>query len=248
MKKLSNKKQKEIIALKNISSSYHNMPILKNISLKVEKGNIVGIMGPNGAGKSSILKTIFGLMDITEGVMYLNKKIINPKPKLLIKNKISYAPQENNLFNNMTVLENLEMGGIYKNQKELKELIENILIDFPALKNILYKKAKFLSGGQQRMLILARALVSEPELILLDEPFIGLSQKAIKDIISLIKKINTKYNLSFLIVEHNIKLLGNLLDKVYLISNGKILIEERCPEKILSEEYLIRFFKKLYNQ
>ena len=215
-----------MLKIQNLNSGYNKNEILHNINLEVKSGEIVAIIGPNGSGKSTILKSIFNLCDIYCGeIIWKNKNITKLKTYEKIFKGISYIPQGRQVFNDLTVHENLEMGAfIMKNKEIIKTNIKNVYEKFPFLKEKQNKYASTLSGGQQQMLAIGRALMQNPKLLLLDEPSLGLSPKAMKEIFEKIQEIN-KEGVSIIIVEQNAKAAVEIADKTYILENGKISLK-----------------------
>ncbi|MFA6422580.1 MAG: ABC transporter ATP-binding protein [Candidatus Buchananbacteria bacterium] len=215
-----------MLELKNIQSGYEKMQILFGVDMKIKEGEIVAIIGPNGAGKSTVLKSIFNQCDIYGGQISLNNKEITKMPThKLIGLGVSYVPQGRQIFSDMTVKENLEMGAfIFKDNKKVKEDIKGLFLQFPILKEKQKQRASTLSGGQQQLLAIARALIQNPQLLLLDEPSLGLSPKAMKEIFEIIKKINGD-GVSIMIVEQNAKQAVELAHRTYVLENGKVALE-----------------------
>lgn len=214
---------KNIIELKNVSARYDIKPILHNIDINIENNQIVAVLGPNGSGKSTILKTIFGLTKITEGEVLLHDGKIIPDYRQLIKSGIVFVSQGKRVFGELSVEENLELGGFFlDDNKEIKRRVQEIYDIFPILKEKRKEKAGKLSGGQQQMVAIGRGLVGEPKLLMLDEPTLGLSPKVVKEIFAIIKEIKEKKGISIIVVEHNLKSILPITDKVYVINHGKI--------------------------
>jgi len=230
---------KKIIKLENINVKLQGKSILENVSLFVEQGEIITLIGPNGAGKSTILKVISGMVKSFSGnIFWYDKKII-PLPHRMTSAGISYIPQEQKNFSNLTVKENLEIGGLYiKDARILKDRIRETTIFFPDLGKKINVLAKNISGGQQQMLALARALIANPKLLMLDEPLTGLSPKIAKEILQKIKEINHKKGTTVLIVEHNIKSALDISSRIYFLRQGKILFENDA--KNIKTEKLLR--------
>jgi len=215
-----------MLQIKNIKSGYGDMEILHGVDIDVKTGTINAIIGPNGSGKSTILKSIFNLCDIYSGkVVFEGKDITRFPAHKLIALGIGYVPQGRQVFSNMTVKENLEMGTFTISDKEVAtKNIKSILEKFPILKEKQNQNAGTLSGGQQQILAIARALVYDPQLLLLDEPSLGLSPKAMKEIFETVKKINSE-GVTIVIVEQNAKQAVEIADKTYVLENGNIALE-----------------------
>ena len=194
--------------------------ILQGIDLVVSKGEVVSIIGPNGAGKSTLLKAIMGLINISAGRFYIEgiEKTNLPTHKI-VNEGLGYVPQVANVFPSLTIEENLDMGAWSLTQNR-KESILKIFEDFPLLADRKKEKAGNLSGGQRQILALARALVTSPEILLLDEPSAGLSPMAIDDVFKTIKEIN-KNGVSILLVEQNAKRALKFSDRGYVLDQGR---------------------------
>ncbi|MDD2478183.1 MAG: ABC transporter ATP-binding protein [Candidatus ainarchaeum sp.] len=215
-----------MIELKKLHAGYGHLKILKGIDFRVKPGQIVSIIGPNGAGKSALLKAIFNQCDIYSGNIIFRRNDITTLPTYdLILEGISYSPQGRQIFPDMTVYENLEMGlYIFKDKEYKKRKIEEILKKFPLLKEKQSKLAYSLSGGQQQILSIARSLLHEPTLFLLDEPSLGLDPKTQKEIFEIIKRIN-KEGITVIIVEQNAKQAAEISDIIYVLEDGQIALK-----------------------
>lgn len=215
----------EIISINGLESGYDELQVLFGVNLEVNPGEIVVLIGPNGAGKSTVLKSVFNLATNYKGsTRYQNTDITGIKTHELIKRGISYVPQGRQVFPSLTVKENLEMGAYLIDDKKLVEKrIQEVLNHFPDLKSRLSNYAFELSGGQQQMLAIGRALMQDPKLLLLDEPSLGLSPKLMKELFLKIKYIN-KEGTAILIVEQNAKAACEMADRIYVLENGKIAL------------------------
>ena len=216
-----------MIEIKNLKSGYGQLQVSFGVDLKVKPNEIVVLIGPNGAGKSTVLKSIFNLLDIYGGkISFKNKNITNIPTYELIKLGISYVPQGRQVFSGLTVRENLEMGAFLTREKNLieKRIKEVVEKHFPELKRKLDDYAFTLSGGQQQMLAIGRALMQDPQLLLLDEPSLGLSPKLMKEVFQKIVDIN-KEGAAILIVEQNAKQAVKIADKIYVLEDGKIALK-----------------------
>ena len=212
---------KPVLECNAIAAGYvKGLNILQGIDLVVSKGEVVSIIGPNGAGKSTLLKAIMGLINISAGRFYIEgiEKTNLPTHKI-VNEGLGYVPQVANVFPSLTIEENLDMGAWSLTQNR-KESILKIFEDFPLLADRKKEKAGNLSGGQRQILALARALVTSPEILLLDEPSAGLSPMAIDDVFKTIKEIN-KNGVSILLVEQNAKRALKFSDRGYVLDQGR---------------------------
>jgi branched-chain amino acid transport system ATP-binding protein len=231
-----------MLELSNINVYYGGVHALKNISLQIKEGEIVTLIGANGAGKSTTLKAISGMEKLRSGEIKFNREDINSlNVPSIVKLGISHVPEGRRIFSKMSVMENLEMGAYIRDHKEdIKRDFENIFSLFPRLLERKNQMAGTLSGGEQQMLAIGRALMSRPKLILLDEPSMGLAPIIVKEIFAIVKNIN-KSGTTVLLVEQNANMALNVADRAYIIRNGEIEIEGNS-KKILSDERL----KKAY--
>jgi len=229
-----------MLEIKHLEAGYGHLKVLKGINLMAKKGDLVALIGPNGSGKSTTLKCVFGLLKPTNGkILFKNKNIAGKNPDEIVKLGISYVPQGRRVFQTMTVEENLEMGGFILEDKNLiKERIKDIYNYFPILKEKKNQKATFLSGGQQQMLSMGRALMLKPELLLLDEPSLGLDPKTMVGIFRKIKEIN-KQGTTIVLVEQNTHMALEIADKAYVLEGGKIALHDGIDlsKKSLKELY-----------
>jgi branched-chain amino acid transport system ATP-binding protein len=234
-----------MLQIKNLSAGYEKLPVLKNVSMEIKAGEIVALMGPNGAGKSTLLKSIFNLTEITAGeILFEEKNIVGLKPYQLTTMGVYYLPQGRINFGNMTVKENLEISIINKGKEIINKNLEQVYKQFPILREKQNKYAYTLSGGQQQMLAFGRALMQDPELLLLDEPSLGLSPKLVKEIFAKIKELNQKFNVTMLVVEHNIKSILDICDRGYLMRGGEIVFSGDAQKLKTSEIMNEAFFGK----
>jgi len=220
-----------LLQLKNISVKYGGVKALNGVNISLREGEIIALMGPNGAGKSTILKVILGLAPAYSGKVLWHKKEIKPVPHEVVQRGISFVPQGRRIFSRLTVQENLQVAGFtVKNKDEIKRCTEEIIELFPTLKQKNKEKAGKLSGGQQQMLALARGLMTDPKVLLLDEPSLGLSPKVIREVFAKIKEINERHQTAVIVVEHNIKSLLNLADRGYILRKGQVVLENNSQE------------------
>lgn len=236
-------KKEILLQLNNIQVHYGGVKALDDATVKIDDGEIVALMGPNGAGKSTILKAIFGLAPIQSGKVIWEGSEIKLKSHEIVELGISFVPQGRRVFKHLSVYENIEIGGhAIKNKEVLKERIEEVLEIFPALKQKLHEKSGHLSGGQQQMVALARGLITDPKLLLLDEPSLGLAPKIVKEVFAKIKEINEKRNTAIIVVEHNIKSLLEIVSRAYVLDKGKVVSEGEAKDflhsKILEDVFM----------
>lgn len=231
-----------LLQLKGISVHYGGVKALDGVDVAIDEGEIVALMGPNGAGKSTILKAIFGLAPIEHGEVWWHGTPFRPVSHEVAARGIAFVPQGRRVFTHLTVEENLEIGGfIVKNRQELKRRMEEVMQTFPILKQKRKAKSGTLSGGQQQMLALARGLMIDPKVLLLDEPSLGLAPKVVKEVFAKIKEINERHKTAILVVEHNIKSLLEIVDRGYLLDKGKVVVED-TPARILESGILEKVF------
>jgi len=209
-----------ILESKNIHAGYGGMNILNGVNMSIDPGEIGVIIGANGAGKSTSLKAIFGLLHISEGSVELNgEDITNADPNLLVKNGMAFVPQEKNVFVSLTVQENLEMGA-YLRRDNFQATLEAVYHYFPDLKDKRYQPAGELSGGQRQMVAMGRALMIEPNVLLLDEPTAGLSPLYMNEIFDRIVTINRE-GVGILMVEQNAKQALRIAHKGFVLAAGR---------------------------
>lgn len=237
-----NSKLQTLLSTENIYASYYKKEVLRGVSITVKSGEIVSLIGPNGAGKSTLLKVIIGILPQKRGRVFLNHKEISGIPTYLrVKKGMGYLIQGGEVFSNLSVFENLELGGYDLSSDTLKERLDEIFTLFPILNKNKFKRAGFLSGGERQQLALGIVLIKRPSLLLLDEPSAGLAPILVKDISDKIREINRVTGTSILLVEQNIKEALRISNRVYLLKNGEIVGEEE-PKKVLEERKLEKIF------
>lgn len=226
-----------MLKVNDIRVSYGMIEAIKGISLEVEKGEIVSLIGANGAGKSTILRTLSGLMQPTSGEIIYEEKLLNKMATTdIVKQGISHVPEGRHVFKGMTVKENLLMGAFTrKDRSSLDDEIERIFSYFPILKERLKQDASTLSGGEQQMLAMGRALMAKPKLLLLDEPSMGLAPLYIKQIFEIIKLINQE-GTTILLIEQNAKAALEVCHHAYVLETGNITASGTGQELLASEE------------
>ena len=232
-----------MLSLENISVSYGAIRALKGVSMHVEQGEVVTLIGANGAGKTTTLRTITGLLSPTEGRILFEGQEISGKPThQLVARGISMSPEGRGVFANLTVRENLQMGAyLKKNRAEIAEDLERGFRMFPRLKERESQKAGTLSGGEQQMLAMARALMSRPRLLLLDEPSLGLAPLVVHTIFEAIDEIRGE-GTTILLVEQNAHAALKHSDRAYVLETGRIVMEgpsaELAADPRIKEAYL----------
>jgi len=231
-----------MLKIDNLTTHYGNIRALDNVSLNVNPGEIVALIGPNGAGKTTLLKTISGLIKPTAGNIYCRgNEITNLSPEKIAGIGIAHVPEGRHVFTELSVAENLLMGAfIKKNKAEIKEDIQKIYEMFPILKERRRQNAGSLSGGEQQMLVMGRALMSRPQLLLLDEPSMGLAPIIVEKIFSIVKEINKK-GTSILLIEQNAKVALSVANRAYVIEVGHIVLTGNAKEMANDEN-----IKKVY--
>lgn len=215
-----------MLEIENLNVYYGAIHALKDLSLKINKGEIVTLIGANGAGKTTTLRTISGLEKARSGnILYKGQDLNLISASNIVKSGISHSPEGRRIFSSMSVFENLEMGAFTRKDKiDIKKDLDNVFSLFPVLLDRKNQLAGTLSGGEQQMLAIGRALLSRPDLLLLDEPSMGLAPLIVKDIFSIIKDINEK-GTTILLVEQNANMALQCAHRAYIIQNGKIDFE-----------------------
>jgi len=221
-----------ILKLHIEKAGYGKKIILRNINLEISEGEIVAFIGPNGAGKSTFLKVIMNLVDLNYSkIIFLENDISELSTEESVKAGILFVPQGNRVFGDLTVKENLEIGGfLIKSKKELKYRIDEIIKFFPDLLDRMKMDAGNLSGGEKQQLALARALMLKPQILMLDEPSLGLSPNLVTETIKLVKEINIALGTTILIVEQKVKEVMSIADQVYALRLGEIIFNGKPSE------------------
>lgn len=227
-----------MLKVENLNAGYGNLNILRNLSFEVHQGEVVSILGTNGAGKTTTLRAISGLIPVKSGVIHFDNQILNKKSaEYIVKAGLVQVPEDRKLFSDMTVLENLEMGAYTRKARaNLKKNLDYCYELFPILKERTTQIAGTMSGGQQQMLAIGRALMAEPKLLILDEPSIGLSPLLTKQVFDIISEIK-KNGVTILLVEQNVNQALQLANRGYVIENGEVVMSGTAQE-LLNDETL----------
>ena len=220
----------DVLVLSNVESAYGPIRAIRGVSLKVKQGQIATVLGSNGAGKTTILKTISGILDPRRGsVHFKGQDITAVDPAKIVRLGLSHVPEGREVFPLLSVHDNLLMGAYTRSDRDaVARDIERAFAYFPILKERERQDAGLLSGGQQQMLAIARALVAAPEMILLDEPSLGLSPKLTREIFEIVVRINRERGTTILVVEQNANMALNAADHGYVLENGRIVLEDSC--------------------
>ncbi len=225
-----------MLEIENLNTGYEKKQVIFDLSMDVNQGEIVSIIGPNGAGKSTILKAVSGLIKSWDGKIILDEnEIQNNNPSKNIGLGLTFSPQGNRVFDELSVIENLELGGFNLKKDYLNNRIEFVLSLFPKLKDRLKQIAGDLSGGEQEMLALSRALIPEPKILLLDEPSLGLAPNLLNDVFEKLEEINKKMTLTMLIVEQKVKEILKISHRVCSIKLGRKAFDG-LPQELTKEK------------
>lgn len=231
-----------MLKVDNLCAYYGESIILKDVSLNVETGKVACLLGRNGVGKSTFLKSVMGLVKTPKGGVYLDNENITGFPTYKRAQKgIGYVPQGRDIFPQLTVYENLVLG-LERNNHKKEILADEVFELFPVLKTMIKRKGGDLSGGQQQQLAIARALISEPKILLLDEPTEGIQPSVIQDIGRVIKKLKARGNVTMLIVEQYLEFVMDVADYFYVMDKGSIVLDgktEGTDPQIIQEKIAI---------
>ena len=219
-----------MLKIENVVAGYGHITALKSINLEVPQGSIVSLIGANGAGKSTTMRSIMGLVKPTEGrITFEGKDITSMKTHDIVKSGISLVPEGRQILQDMSVYENLEMGGYIRKDAEINDDIKKVFKRFPILDERSYQLGGTLSGGQQQMLAIGRALMARPKLLLLDEPSMGLAPLVVNEIFETIKEISAE-GTTVLLVEQNVRQALKIADYAYVLETGKMVLSGPADE------------------
>lgn len=224
-----------ILQVSDITAGYTEVDILHDVHLRVRYGEIVSVIGPNGAGKSTLLKTVFGILKPRRGKITLHDEdITSLKPNRIVRKGISYVPQVDNVFPSMTIQENLEMGAFIRND-DYGQRLDEVYELFPMMRERKRQKVGQLSGGQRQMVAMGRALMLDPQVLLLDEPSAGLAPLLVADIFERIKEIN-QTGVALMIVEQNAREALKMADHGYVLAMGRNVLDDTGEALLANEE------------
>ena len=231
-----------LLELVDVSVHYGAVQALEEASLGVREGEVVAVMGPNGAGKSTVLKAIMGLAPVVAGDVYWREEPLRAATHEIVKEGIAFVPQGRRVFTHLTIEENLEMGCLYLGDRTEKERRLNAVMElFPILHEKRRDVASEMSGGQQQMLALGRGLMAGPEALLLDEPTLGLAPIVVKEVFEKVSEISERLGTTIFVVEHNIKGVLDIVDRVYVLDMGRV-VHTGTPESVIETDILTQVF------
>jgi branched-chain amino acid transport system ATP-binding protein len=219
-----------ILRLTNVEAAYGPVKAIRGVSLEVRPGSIVTVLGANGAGKSTILKTISGILDLQKGsIVFENAPLHNLDPAVVVRRGVCHVPEGREVFPLLTVRENLLMGAYTRADRDgVARDLETVYGYFPNLRDRAQQEAGRMSGGEQQMLAISRALMAAPTLILLDEPSLGLSPRLTREIFEIVIRINRERGTTILLVEQNANMALNVADHGYVLETGRIVMDDTC--------------------
>ena len=233
-----------MLSLNDISTKYDQVPMLRDVNLTIEKGNLVCLLGSNGAGKSTTVKTIMGLVKPLKGsIFFEGESIAHLKTNKIVEIGIAVVPEGRRLFPKMTVLENLRLGAfLIKNKQELQKRLNKVIKIFPQLEERIDQIAGTLSGGEQSMVTIGRGIMNNPKILLLDEPSLGLAPKLVNEYFQTIQRINKEEGITILLIEQNALKALSIADRGYVLRKGRIIAEGDAhglmDSDIVKEAYL----------
>ncbi len=227
-----------MLELRNVNAGYGNIQVLHNINLEIHSGEIITLIGANGAGKSTTLMAVSGIVPVRSGKILLEGDPIHKlSPEKLVSMGVCQVPEGRRIFPALTVMENLDMGAFLRSDSEgIKQDLEYVLELFPILAERRNQDGGTLSGGEQQMLAMSRALMARPKLLLLDEPSMGLAPLVIKQIFEIIQKINKEHNTTIFLVEQNANQALHIADRGYVIENGVITISDSAENLLTNQD------------
>jgi branched-chain amino acid transport system ATP-binding protein len=230
-----------MLKIKKLTVQYGPLPAINEISLEIKHGEIVSLLGPNGAGKTTLLLTLSGILKTTEGrIIFEGEDITNLSPHQIVSRGIGHVPQGRHIFPTLSVIDNLMMGAyLHRNEKkEIKKELDSIYQLLPILKERIHQRAGTLSGGEQQMLSIGRAMMGHPKLLMLDEPSLGLAPRLMDEVFATFREMNQK-GLTLFIVEQEILLSLSISERGYLLRNGRLIKEGPASTLMESRELLL---------
>ena len=231
-----------MLEMVDISVHYGAVVALDRVSLGVRKGELVAVMGPNGAGKSTVLKAIMKLAPVVGGTVYLNQEPLDVPTHEIVKQGVSFVPQGRRVFTHLTIEENLQMGCLHLDDRaEEARRLDAVMELFPILRSKRRDYASAMSGGQQQMLAIGRGLMAAPDILLLDEPTLGLAPIVVKEVFEKVAEINQRLKRTTFVVEHNIKGILDIANRAYVLNNGSIA-HDGTPETVRETDILTDVF------
>ena len=231
-----------LLELVDLSVHYGAVVALDRVSVGVRSGEVVAVMGPNGAGKSTVLKAIMRLAPVVEGdVIWRGERLVSPTHEI-VREGISFVPQGRRVFTHLTIEENLEMGCLHlADDAEKRRRRDSVMELFPILHEKRRDLASQMSGGQQQMLALGRGLMADPQVLLLDEPTLGLAPIVVKEVFRKVSEISDRLGTTLMIVEHNIRGVLDIVDRAYILNHGRV-VHDGTPDSVLNSDILARVF------
>ncbi len=241
-----------MLRIQSLNAFYGNIQSLRGVSLHVDEGEIVTLLGANGAGKTTLLNTICGLVTSRRGkISFYDKDIVGLSPERIVRLGISQVPEGRQLFGTLTVLDNLVLGyylHYHKKRKEIDKHLDFVFGIFPILKERRKQYAGTLSGGEQQMLAIGRALMAKPRLLLLDEPSMGLAPRIVNDIFKVITQLRSEQNTTILLVEQNAHVALSVADRGYILETGRIVLQGTSEELLKNREIKRAYLGKGYKE
>ncbi|SVB28437.1 uncharacterized protein METZ01_LOCUS181291, partial [marine metagenome] len=228
----------DLLRIENLDTGYAGVPVVRDLNLHVAKGEVVALLGPNGAGKSTTLLTISGLIPILGGSIFaLGEEVDSRNPHLMARRGLAHVAEDRSLFFNLTVNENLKLG-LRSDKTGMEVGLERALEMLPALRPLMNRRAGLLSGGEQQMLAMARALVSQPKLLLVDEMSLGLAPIIVEQLLPIVRDIADQTETGVLIVEQHVNLALNVADRGYVMNHGELVMEGSAEELLERQDLL----------
>ncbi len=227
-----------MLELNNLNTYYGNIQVLNDVSIKVSDGEIITLIGANGAGKTTTLMSISGIVPLRSGeIFFMGQPVHDMSPDSIVELGISQVPEGRHIFPQLTVMENLDMGAfLRKDRDRIKKDMDHVFELFPILTERRNQQGGTLSGGEQQMLAISRAIMARPRLLLLDEPSLGLAPIIVRQIFKIIRKINSEYGTTVFLVEQNANLALQIAQRGYVMENGRIVLEDSAANLLSNEE------------